>query len=145
MSHFTRSTALAALFFAVVLCITPADAGTIRAYVDGPVVIGGEVFCGGSIELARLGQSALVAIRVNGQQVALAFRDAVGAAPSDNHAHLVLQRDGRGLNHLVGFRVASSDVVPLRIAAVSRGLASVPATGYAPGEGVGRAERVTRR
>jgi hypothetical protein len=141
MSHFTKTTALAALVFATVLCSAVAQAGTIRAYIDGPVVIGGQVFSGGSLELTRIGQSDLVAITLDGQRVALAFRETPGAIPSVGHTHIVLERDARGLHHLVGFRVASSNLVPLRVAAVSQGLASVPSAGHARGEGVARAER----
>ncbi|RMG45179.1 MAG: hypothetical protein D6718_08195 [Acidobacteria bacterium] len=106
---------------------TPAAAAsTIVAYVDQPVVVGGQVFSGGEIELVPVTGSGVMAVRIDGRQVATMFLEpsSGGGAPA-----LLFRRDARGLLHLVGVRRQGRPGQPpadaiLRVAAVARGLAT---------------------
>jgi len=111
-------------------------APNICADVPGPVVVGNQVFAGGTIELKTVGTGQLVAIVIDGRRIGLAFRESLGGSGSNSHARLVLHEDGRGLTHLVGVSHDSGaepqdDALPLRIAAVASGLLTVPP--YQPG------------
>ncbi len=110
-----------ALAFALLLCAQPAQAGSIRAFIDGPIVLGDQIYAGGMLELRAIGQKSVYAVRLDGRQVALAYpSEGTADAPRD----LVLQRDARGLFHLVAVRGASRRQ-ELTMATVQPGLASL--------------------
>lgn len=118
-----RRTVAITLFALVVVlfCAQPVQAGSIRAFVDGPIVLGDQVYAGGMLELRPIGQKTVYAVRLDGRQVALAYpSDGTAEAPRD----LVLQRDARGLFHLVAVRGASRRQ-ELTMAAVQPGISSL--------------------
>jgi hypothetical protein len=116
-------------------------AGSTRAYVDGPIVIGDQVFAGGTVDLVTLGRGNLVAVRVDGRQVALAFRES-GAWTDASHSDLVLRRDSRGMYHLVGLQTANATGRQrLDVASVARGLTNLHPAGIAQSEQEVRAAR----
>lgn len=129
---------LAMLALAVTAGISALSAApNIHADVPGPVVIGDQVFAGGTIELSTVGTGQLVAIAIDGRRIGLAFRESLGATGSWSRVSLVLREDGRGLTHLVGVSRSGGDAAPgrssrpLRIASVTSGLLTVPP--YQPG------------
>ncbi len=142
MTAACRTTLTLVAVFGALLAGAPSHAGTARGYVDGMIVVGGQVFPGGTIEVQAVGRGELLAIRLDGRQIALAFRDPRGATLASGRGSLVLHRDARGLHHIEGLRsAASSSCVGLRVAAVSRGIAALPPGAAADGEGFACAPR----
>lgn len=79
-----------------------AGAGHQAVRADGPIVLGGQVYPAGLIELEKLGAAgALWAVMLDGRRIAMVFRQAAGGTQ-----RLVLHRDLSGLLHLRGIRVA---------------------------------------
>jgi hypothetical protein len=105
---------------ALALCAT-AEAGTLRVHVQWPIVVGDQVFPAGTLELIS-NVNGLVAVRLDGRQIALAFRESGNAVQL---SRVLLRRDERGFNHLVGVRGVDTEPVALQMAAVGRGVATV--------------------
>ncbi len=142
MTAACRTTLTLVAVFGALLAGAPSHAGTAKGYVDGPIVVGDQVFPGGTIEVQPVGRGELLAIRLDGRQIALAFRDSRGAAPAKGRGSLVLHRDARGLHHIDGLQsAASASCVGLRVAAVSPGVTTLAPGAPADMEGVARAPR----
>ncbi len=146
----TRNLKIAAFALAcaatLALAMPTALAESYSAHVEGPVVIDGQVFSGGHLELRTVGRgNQLWALLLDGEQVALLFRGTDGWKPAGTRAALVFQVDRRGLAHLAGIEYRGAGGAeplyrPLRVAAVSPGIARVPAASPAA-EGVATARR----
>ncbi len=122
---------------ALICMIGAALAGSTVVRVEGPIVIGDQVFPGGTLEIKPLSHEGLYAIRLDGRQVALGFREAGAGSGAQL---VVLQRDRRGMHHLVGLQCATSDRRQIQVVAVVPGLGTVSG-GTAPSEGAVRAAR----
>lgn len=124
-------------FFGVLLSGTSAQAGAVRGYIDGPVVIGDQIFPGGAVEVQAVGRGDLLAVSLDGRRVALVFRQMQGQMFISGHGHLVLRRDARGLHHLIGLQSGrSTTVVPLQVATVTKGVETIPPADLVQAEGV---------
>lgn len=115
-----------------------AVAGSTVVHVDGPVVIGGQLFQGGTIEIKPFSHEGLLAIRLDGRQVALAFRE---PGTGSGAQLVVLRRDKYGRHYLVGLQCTPSDRRAIQVAAVTPGLETVATIGAAPSDGAVSAAR----
>ncbi|GAB4222494.1 MAG: hypothetical protein Kow0062_20170 [Acidobacteriota bacterium] len=123
-----------ALFVTVLAMTSLAGAATYTAHLDGPIVIGDQLFGGGEVRLVDVAAgSPMVAIVIDGRQVALCERQTRGTRPNGSRPALVVEYDSRGFQHIVGieFRMPGSDdpavaFRALRPVTVARGLATVP-------------------
>lgn len=131
----TCRTLLNLCFLALGTAVVPAQASgnTFVTHIDGPLVIGDQLFSGGRLELVTLRPGQITAVRVDGQQVALLFEETVAHRDRTQYGKrfVVLQSDARGYQHLVALGYATKHPAdrafqPLRVAALSRGIASVP-------------------
>lgn len=110
----------------------PAEAGTLYARLDTPFVIGDQLFAGGELQVRPSGHGAgLVALLVDGRQVALLFTTKSGTTPFGSQHFLVFQKDERGLLYLSGMKSTSvasrrGYSLEMNVAALSAGLATVP-------------------
>ncbi|MCU0229850.1 MAG: hypothetical protein MUC67_00585 [Acidobacteria bacterium] len=111
-------------------------AASLGADVTGPVVIGDQLFAGGTVVLRPVGTGSLVQVLIDGRPVASLFRDGATGRAIGSSSRLVLRADARGLTHLVGVREGAP--LPnhtahraLRVATVAPGLVTVPP--YEPG------------
>ncbi|GAB4224456.1 MAG: hypothetical protein Kow0062_26280 [Acidobacteriota bacterium] len=110
-----------------------AFAGSLEGRLHGPIVIGDQLFVAERIELVEVGVGTpLIAVVLDGRQVALCERHTKGTPPSGAQAVLVTARDEWGYEHLVGieFRRRGSDDPAtarrlLRPVQVERGVATV--------------------
>ena len=92
-----------ALATTLALCLTAtAQAADIRTDINAPIMVGGHLFDGGRLELAPAAQDNLMAVLIDGQQVALVFRHTVDRLPSDVPASFLLRADLDGNQHLLG-------------------------------------------
>ena len=87
--------------------ILAANNNSLQAHVDEPIVIGDQLFSGGTIQLVQTGIGRdLIALRIDGEQVAIVSMHSHGAKPKGSRPYLVLERDQRGFAHVVGLRYA---------------------------------------
>lgn len=110
--------------------VLSAQAATLKADVPGPVVIGDQVFPGGTLQIVDVGQSGLVAVRLDGRQVALAFRES--GTVSRAASRLVLLVDQRGFYHLSRLAAKDDWSRGLQFAVVERGVATIRPRPAAP-------------
>jgi len=115
---------------ALVALAPAAHATAITAHVDGLFVVGNQVFDGGEIVIRSVG-SGLIAVVVNGRQVALLHRQDFGSRPNSSRPHLVFHIDDQGLPHLAAVRFltetgASTALITFRVAALTPGLLTLP-------------------
>jgi hypothetical protein len=103
---------------------------TFDAFLDGPLVIGDQVFSGGSLRLVPVGHSSqLTAVRLDGRQVALLFSESPSRRSDIGRdaRTLVLTKDERGLYRIVGLTFDRDDrgttLRAFRLASVAQGLA----------------------
>lgn len=122
--------------FAVLACAPVFAANNcLKAHIDDPIVVGDQLFSGGTVELVQSGVGRdLIALRIDGEQVAIVSLHSSGAKPRGSRPYLVIEHDQRGFAHIVGLRYALKDCSCKRSAdsvfrplAVNRGLATVPA------------------
>ncbi|MDH3284232.1 MAG: hypothetical protein OEQ13_05790 [Acidobacteriota bacterium] len=135
------------LFAAVMLVPSAASADTIRATVDGPIVLAEQIFDGGEIQLTTVGNGSLMAVRIDGRQVALVHHQMDGRSDHGDPV-LTFERDQHGNFHLIGLRYTGSDrdaarfrFVPLTVATVAKGdrvLPPITATAVARAEHLSR-------
>jgi hypothetical protein len=128
----TTRGALGLLFAAVLLisAVPPAHATSISARIDGLFVVGDQVYDGGEVVIRSVG-SGLVAVMIDGRQVALLHRQDFGARPPHSRPYLEFQVDDQGLPHLAAVRFRSergesTALISLRVAALSPGLLTLP-------------------
>lgn len=128
----TTRGALGLLMAAVLLlCAAPtAQATAISAQVDGLFVVGDQIYDGGEVVIRSVG-SGLVAVMINGRQVALLHRQDFGARPPHSKPYLEFRVDDQGLPHLAAVRFRSergesTALISLRVAALSPGLLTLP-------------------
>ncbi len=100
-------------------------------HVDGVIIIGDQLFSGGRIEVSSLGASNYVTISIDGRPVAIMDRATSGPWPDNPKPELVLRYDSRGFRHLTSLRLVSRSngairKSELRVASLSRGIATVP-------------------
>jgi hypothetical protein len=109
----------------ILLCSTPSEAGApVRARVDSPVVISGEVFPAGELRISEV-SGALNAIELDGRRIALLHAP---ADREDGSASLRFRRDGEGRLHLLAVSVTTARgyrTLPLRVASVVAGMETV--------------------
>jgi hypothetical protein len=121
------------LLFAAVLLISvapPTQATSISAQVDGLFVVGDQVYDGGEVIIRSVG-SGLVAIMINGRQVALLHRQDFGARPPHSKPYLEFRVDDQGLPHLAAVRFRSergnsTALISLQVATITPGLLTLP-------------------
>jgi hypothetical protein len=111
-------------------------AASLGADVTGPVVIGDQLFAGGTVVLRPVGTGSLVQVLIDGRPVASLFSDGSAGRAIGSSSQLVLRADARGLTHLVGVREGAPVTNhtahrALRVATVAPGLITVPP--YEPG------------
>lgn len=104
------------------ITVSTASAATMRAQIDGMIVIGDQVFEGGELQFAPVG--SFLAIRIDGRQVALVHRPERGRDAVSTI--LSFTKDARGFYHLRGIRHVSESaeqtpVEPLRFATIAQG------------------------
>ncbi|MCU0222558.1 MAG: hypothetical protein MUF27_00490 [Acidobacteria bacterium] len=128
----TTRGAMGLLFAAVLLfsAVPPAHATAISAQVEGLFVVGDQVFDGGEVVIRSVG-SGLVAVLINGRQVALLHRQDFGARPPHSRPYLEFRVDDQGLPHLAAVRFRSEQgestaLISLRVAALKPGLVTLP-------------------
>ena len=128
----TTRGALALLFAAVLLisAVPTAQATSISARVDGLFVVGDQVYDGGEVVIRSVG-SGLVAVMINGRQVALLHRQDFGNRPPHSRPYLEFRVDDQGLPHLAAVRFRSEQggstaLISLRVASLSPGLLTLP-------------------
>ncbi len=122
------------LFVSVLALTTMAGAATYTAHIEGPLVIGDQLLSGGVVQLVDVGTTTpMVAIVIDGRQVALCDRSTYGVPPTGSRPALVIEYDSRGFRHIVGIQFSypgSDDPATsfrrLRPVQVARGLATVP-------------------
>lgn len=123
---------LAAAAMLVAMVPSPAQAGTLFAHLDAPFVVGDQLFAGGELQLRPVGGGGgLVALLVDGQQVALLFTEKTGSSPLGSQKFLVFYKDQRGMLYLSGMKTISPASarglsIAMNVAALSPGLATVP-------------------
>lgn len=125
----TAQRTLLMIALGTMLCLAPASAfaGTLVAQVDGPLVIGDQVFSGRQLEVAPVLGGRALAVRLDGRQVALAYPEAGRRGVRG----IVLRADARGYRHLAGLRMAGArPSATVAIAAVTDG-----ASTFGPGPG----------
>ena len=138
-----------ALFVTILAMTSLAGAATYTAHVEGPLVIGDQLFGGGVLQLVDVGAGhRMVAVVIDGRQVALCDRVTRGTPPSGSRPSLLIEFDSRGFQHIVGVqftRPGSNDparaIRLLRPVQVARGLATVPPQRLQPAAAVARNER----
>jgi len=121
------------LLFAAVLLISvapPTQATSISAQVDGLFVVGDQVYDGGEVIIRSVG-SGLVAIMINGRQVALLHRQDFGARPPHSKPYLEFRVVDQGLPHLAAVRFRSergnsTALISLQVATITPGLLTLP-------------------
>ncbi|UCF67261.1 MAG: hypothetical protein JSV80_16025 [Acidobacteriota bacterium] len=121
-------------------------ASSLTAHVGSPIVIGDQLFAGGQIELAPVGRGELLAVRIDGRQVALVYRQSQGRRAAGAAPHFVLDKDDRGYYHLVGLRWATdqdatSKATSFQVAGVARGLSTVPERHFDDSERIASSHR----
>ena len=128
----TTRGALGLLFAAVLLisAVPTVQATSITARVDGLFVVGDQVYDGGEVVIRSVG-SGLVAVLINGRQVALLHRRDFGNRPPHSRPYLEFRVDDQGLPHLAAVRFRSEQgestaLISLRVAALSPGLLTLP-------------------
>jgi hypothetical protein len=114
----------------VMSAVPPAHATSISAQVEGLFVVGDQVYDGGEVVIRSVG-SGLVAVMINGRQVALLHRQDFGARPSHSTPYLEFRVDDQGLPHLAAVRFrsergASTALISLQVASLSPGLITLP-------------------
>lgn len=121
--------ALAALFLGF---SATAVADSYRAMIDAPVVVGDQLFAGGVVQVSTVGSPNLLAVSIDGQRVALIYRQDFERQADSSRAQIVFQKDERGFYHLASWnrQAAQPTPRPVHIAAVSQGVSTV--TGYRP-------------
>lgn len=114
-----------ALLAVILMCSSPSEAGApVRARVDSPVVISGEVFPAGELRISEV-SGALNVIDLDGRRIALVHAP---ADREDGSASLRFRRDGEGRLHLLAVSVITprgDRTLPLRFASVVAGMESV--------------------
>jgi hypothetical protein len=128
----TTRGAMGLLFAAVLLfsAVPPAHATAISAQVEGLFVVGDQVFDGGEVVIRSVG-SGLVAVLINGRQVALLHRQDFGARPPHSRPYLEFRVDDQGLPHLAAVRFRSergdsTALISLQVASIAPGLLTLP-------------------
>ena len=135
MKSFPRTLIILAGLAALACSPVAAGNNSLRAHLDEPIVVGDQLFSGGMLELVQTGVGRdLLALRIDGEQVAIVAVQTYGNAPAGSRPYLVVEHDQRGFAHVVGMRYALKDSTESRSAerifrplAVDRGLATVPA------------------
>jgi hypothetical protein len=135
---FTRSrlAALALTALTILLLASGLAAADDRwhGFVDGPIVIGDQLYQGGKIEIRTHFRFDAVSIHVDGEPVAVMFHRADGARRPDAKPSLVLRFGERGYRHLVALRWQNGDETSvqrtpvtwdLRVASAIPGLATI--------------------
>jgi hypothetical protein len=126
---------LALVLALAALCAPAGLAKDMKAFVEGPIVVGDQLFSGGVLRLVDTGLgNGLVALSIDGEQVALFNKTFQGPHVHGAHPYLVIETDERGFRHIVGieYRLRGSDREAtafrrFRVASVARGVATVPA------------------
>jgi hypothetical protein len=128
----TTRGAMGLLFAAVLLfsAVPHAQATAISAQVEGLFVVGDQVFDGGEVVIRSVG-SGLVAVLINGRQVALLHRQDFGARPPHSRPYLEFRVDDQGLPHLAAVRFRSergdsTALISLQVASIAPGLLTLP-------------------
>ena len=128
----TTRGAMGLLFAAVLLfsAVPTTHATAISAQVEGLFVVGDQVFDGGEVVIRSVG-SGLVAVLINGRQVALLHRQDFGARPPHSRPYLEFRVDDQGLPHLAAVRFRSergdsTALISLRVASIAPGLLTLP-------------------
>jgi len=126
----TTMTRILVVAVAALALVGTVEAGTLRAHVDGPFVIGDQLFSGGVLELRVVGQGSLVQISVDGRPVAIAFRSSLADGMLAANSSIAFRRDTRGYLHMVGLDYAAANTkdtrqAPMLLSSVARGLATV--------------------
>ncbi|HHN75648.1 MAG TPA: hypothetical protein ENK10_10495 [Acidobacteria bacterium] len=104
-------------------------ADTYSAHVNSPVVIGDQLYPGGTVVVRTVGTSGrLLAVEIDGQRVALIYHQPFERRVGFGNADVVFQRDERGFYHLAAWnaRRPHSSPRPVAVAALSTGVATVP-------------------
>jgi hypothetical protein len=97
-------------------------AAPIKVFIGGPLVVGDQVFSGGELEIVPLRDGRVLALRLDGRQIALA--SAGGGMMKAQK--VVVKVDDAGYWHLTGLRAtATSPVTTLAFDAVTEGLATL--------------------
>jgi len=97
------------------------------AFVDGPVVVGDQLFSGGVVVLEELASPQILAVNIDGARVAMIYRQDFERHADNSRAQIVFQRDERGFFHLASYDGSrQAQPLPVRVAVVSQGLSSVP-------------------
>lgn len=112
-----------------------AGAPSLEAYVPQTFVIGDQLYAGGHVEIVAVGLFRdRVAVLIDGKQVAVLDKQIAEPIPSGARAYLALERDPRGLLHIVGIRYRFKDsddgrtgFRAFRVIHADSGLATVPA------------------
>ncbi|MDQ7006030.1 MAG: hypothetical protein Q9Q40_02235 [Acidobacteriota bacterium] len=107
--------------------VTLAD--TYTAHVDSPVVIGDQLYPGGTVVVQTVGASGqLLAVEIDGRRVALIYHRPFERRVGSGRADVVFQRDERGFFHLAAWNAGRPDTSPhpVAVAALSAGVATVP-------------------
>ena len=131
MTRQQLSHSAAALLILALLAATPVLADTFRDRLDSSVVIGGEIFEPGSVQLIPIPSENLHAVVLNSRPVALVFRHAADRCPARARAAgLLFRSDEEGRLHLVGIRweepgTGNYEERLFRVAAVAEGITSV--------------------
>lgn len=129
-----RGIAAVTLMLATIGGAALAGATSLRTYVTHPVVIGDQLFAGGTVQLVDVGISRdRIGVVIDGVQVAVMSKALDGTRPPGSRPHLVFELDERGFRHLVAIRytlkesddprTAVRELVPIH---VETGLATVP-------------------
>jgi hypothetical protein len=121
---------------ALLLAATAAQAGeSWHGFVDGPLVIGDQLYKGGEIEIRTHFRYDAVSIRIDDEPVAVMFYKGDGPRNRNAEPALVLRYGERGYPHLVAIRWQIDDEKTvqrtplewdLRVASSIPGLATVP-------------------
>jgi hypothetical protein len=135
---FTRSRYAALTLTALVVLLLAAGTAVAderwHGFVDGPIVIGDQLYQGGEIEIRTHFRFDAVSIRLDGEPVAVMFHNSDGARARDAKPALVLRFDERGYRHLVALRWQDGDETSvqrtrvtwdLRVASAIPGLATI--------------------
>ncbi|MFN7964186.1 MAG: hypothetical protein U0V87_00655 [Acidobacteriota bacterium] len=129
-SHQCSRLILGMVFIALAATPVLATERTFGAFIDGPLVIGDQVFSGGSLSLVPVGHSSqLTAVRLDGRQVALLFSESPSRRSDIARAAktLVLTKDEHGLYRIIGLTYERDDrgstLRPFRLSSVAQGVA----------------------
>ncbi|MCU0229985.1 MAG: hypothetical protein MUC67_01265 [Acidobacteria bacterium] len=115
----------------LLIAVVPAARATsISAHIDGLFVVGDQLYDGGEVIVRSVG-SGLIAVLINGRQVALLHRQDFGARPPHSKPYLEFRVDDQGLPHLAAVRFRSergqsTALISLQVASTSPGLLTLP-------------------